>query len=319
MERLYFFFDMEYEEVRHPPDLPLRLLLVSVAYVGLHWHPETEVLFVLKGSVKVRDPDGLRTISQGDVMVIHGNQMHGLVEETDNVILVLQYDERELTVGDRIGSSGSFIPDSQNELIRIRSILGRMALEKWDGRPGYRQFCLALLYEFLGILKRSGASKPDRHLPANGGPINQIRMKRVLEHLHERYSDRMTLAEVANLIGVSPNYASHIIHRETGRTLQENLNFIRTGHAVDLLLNSDKSILEISMETGFSDPKYFNQYFRRLFGLTPKQMKRRPDWRHAILSHFGNEGLEPAYGRDALEGYIRDYGQISDSHREKST
>jgi AraC-like DNA-binding protein len=70
------------------------------------------------------------------------------------------------------------------------------------------------------------------------------------------------------------------------------------------MLRTDKNFLDISLSTGFSDPKYFNQYFKRLFGMTPKQIKRSPDWKEAILNYFNNEGLEPEAGKDLLTQYL---------------
>ena len=311
MEKLFYFFDMEYEEVRNPPDLPFRLLLVSVAYVGPHWHPQTEVLFLLSGSVRVGNSRGSWRLDAGDIMVIGANELHDLVEISDNVILVIQYQPDDLDTP--VGSDRHWVllpPEQKVDgavLERLRSAAARMALEQWDRRPGYSAACRSALFDFL--------STAERHLPSEGNdeerlrsPDSRDRLRAVMNHLHRNYADRISLEEVAGIMNVSPSYASHLIRKGTGRTFQENLNFIRTGRAVALMMNSDRTLLDIAVNVGFSDPKYFNRYCRRLFGVTPKQIARKPDTVRAVLSHFGSDGLDPSLGRTLLSRYRPDNG-----------
>jgi AraC-like DNA-binding protein len=131
-----------------------------------------------------------------------------------------------------------------------------------------------------------------------------LQTKSVLEYLKANFQRTITLDEVAAHIGVSRFRASHLIRESTGRSMQENLNLIRTGYAVDLLLKTEDRLIDIAMASGFSDPKYFNQYFRRVFGVTPRQIRQKPNWRQAILSHFGNDGLDPAFASKLLEAYL---------------
>jgi AraC-like DNA-binding protein len=86
--------------------------------------------------------------------------------------------------------------------------------------------------------------------------------------------------------------------------MQENLNLIRTGRAVDLLMKTSDRLIDISMAVGFSDPKYFNQYFLRVFGVTPRQIRQEPNWHEAILDYLGQDGLDPDCGRALVEAYL---------------
>jgi len=73
-----------------------------------------------------------------------------------------------------------------------------------------------------------------------------------------------------------------------------------------MMLKTEKSLLEISVASGFSDPKYFNQYFKKLFGMTPRQLKRQPDWKQAVLNYFSHEGLDPEYGMTYVKELLQD-------------
>jgi len=306
MDRLFYFFDMDYEEVPKAPDLPFRLMLVSVAYVGPHWHPETEVLFLLKGSVRVGNSRGTFRLGEGDVMIVNANELHDLVDVTENVILVLQFDPRDVRT--KVGREDTCFPLppesplDEGILVDVRRSLARLAEERWTGGSAYVPACLSGFYGVLAHIER-GVPAREPVEPTRRVAKTQERIKSVLDHLHRRYSEKITLGDVADLMGVTPNYASYLIRRGTGRTFQDNLSFIRTGHAVRLLMSTDRSLLDIALSVGFSDPKYFSRSFRRLYGVSPRQMMRKPDWRDAILNPFRNEGLDPTVGRALIEGY----------------
>ena len=56
-------------------------------------------------------------------------------------------------------------------------------------------------------------------------------------------------------------------------TLVAYLNHVRLANAARLLRETNRSIADISSETGFSDQSYFDKRFRRAFGSTPKEFR----------------------------------------------
>ena len=55
---------------------------------------------------------------------------------------------------------------------------------------------------------------------------------------------------------------------------------VRIEQAKLLLRDTSKKIFEISEQTGFSNPKYFNYVFKRIVGATPL------DWRKKIMENI---------------------------------
>ncbi len=96
-------------------------------------------------------------------------------------------------------------------------------------------------------------------------------MKYLGEHFHEDIS-REDVARVANL---SPSHFSRLINKELGRSFSDILNQLRVDRASELLVRTDKDLLQIAMETGFSDQSYFTKVFRRHTRLTPREYRRQ--------------------------------------------
>lgn len=69
-------------------------------------------------------------------------------------------------------------------------------------------------------------------------------------------------------------YLSHFIKEQLHITFQDYLAALRLEAAFSLLNSTSMSLTDISYECGFSDPKYFNHYFHKQFGVYPRQWPR---------------------------------------------
>ena len=61
----------------------------------------------------------------------------------------------------------------------------------------------------------------------------------------------------------------------TGMSIKEFIMDIRLKRAAQLLRESDLTMSEISIMTGFANPKYFSICFKRHFELTPSEFKKK--------------------------------------------
>lgn len=73
---------------------------------------------------------------------------------------------------------------------------------------------------------------------------------------------------------LSPNYFGDLVKKETGYTPQEHIQFRLIELAKDELLNTDRSISEISDRLGFQYLQHFNRYFKRSVGKSPSQYRK---------------------------------------------
>ncbi len=85
----------------------------------------------------------------------------------------------------------------------------------------------------------------------------------------------LSVCQLAQWLGCSADYLSHLFHQETGVKLVEAVNTQRIAHAKALLEDTGLSVAEIAWASGYNDPNYFARVFRRLVGTSPSRFRNR--------------------------------------------
>lgn len=78
-----------------------------------------------------------------------------------------------------------------------------------------------------------------------------------------------SIITVSEKIGMNASYLGKLFKRNTGMTFIEFLHSVRMGAACHLLATTDRQIVEIVSEVGFSDVPYFYKVFKKANGCTP--------------------------------------------------
>ncbi len=99
------------------------------------------------------------------------------------------------------------------------------------------------------------------------------RVQKVMSYLQTNYQKEVHLAEISNYVGMSEVSFSRFMKKRTGKNFVEYLNDLRLGIASRLLVNSNKSVAEITYECGFNNLSNFNRIFKKRKGTTPKEFR----------------------------------------------
>jgi two-component system response regulator YesN len=101
------------------------------------------------------------------------------------------------------------------------------------------------------------------------------RIRSVFEYVGAHYKEKVSLADVASLVGLSPSHFAHEFKKETGVSFITFFNEFKLQKAVDLLVATDESIVNIAYEMGYSDESYFIKQFRRKYRMTPLEYRKK--------------------------------------------
>ena len=257
----------------------------------LHWHEEMEIIIVQRGSCIVTINTTAYTITEGDIAFIMPEMLHAIDQDTSNeaVYFNIVFDLRILGSSD--GSDSCFeknlrpyldgsalLPPVLHREHSLSSDLNYHLMALVERRQEHdisielfiKAHLLALFWLVIPLRMKAVQNVSD------SSHRTQIqKMKELLRFLDNNYTRTISLAEAADFCGYSTSYFMKFFKAFTGTTFVEYLNQRRLKKAAELLTDTDETVLAISEATGFENHSDFIRLFRRYYGTTPYQYRRR--------------------------------------------
>jgi AraC family transcriptional regulator len=91
----------------------------------------------------------------------------------------------------------------------------------------------------------------------------------VRDYLHARFKDKPTLAQIAAAAGLHPVHLCRAFPQRFGVTLGDYLRGLRVDYAARQLVATDRVIVDIALDAGFSSQAHLTREMRKLLGTTP--------------------------------------------------
>lgn len=277
---------MRPETIKFENGMPVRAYVRSIEHYPYHWHDTLEIIQVLKGSVDLGVGDHNLTLHENDIAVINIEELHridqGAGETGDNKILFVQVDSSFYR---------SLLPDNSYIFLYCCSTYHEAEVpQKYEKLRKY----IALL---TSALMGNSCGEPEKNIESilaamldyltynfdflrwgyGTTPFNEKlveRLKQIAIHINSDFNVRLKLKELADEVGISLQHLCYNIKEKFGLTFQELLYDSRCEYAAKLLLSTEERIIDISLECGFSDVKYFVKSFRQHFHLRPSEFRK---------------------------------------------
>lgn len=105
----------------------------------------------------------------------------------------------------------------------------------------------------------------------NNGPVQIAK-----EYVDEHYDDMSLSVEfLASLAGLSPAYFGKQFAQFMGMSCLDYITDVRISHAAELLTTTELTAADISRRAGINSTNYFYTLFKKKYGLTPIQYRRK--------------------------------------------
>lgn len=109
---------------------------------------------------------------------------------------------------------------------------------------------------------------------ADGSGLAPWKLRRVVDYLEARLPERVGLADLAALAGLSQSHFSRAFKASTGMAPYRWQLDARIRRAQSLLIDPNASLDEVAEATGFADAVHFGRTFRKLTGAAPGAWRR---------------------------------------------
>lgn len=136
------------------------------------------------------------------------------------------------------------------------------------------------------VLRESEPIAPDAESTAVGAAYANSALgtedcDRILQRLDDAMRARelwrdptLSLKDLSEATGVRPSYITQSLNTRGGRNFYDYVNSMRIDAAKRLLLDTDDSVTDVSLEAGFNSRSTFYTAFKRATGSTPTEFRR---------------------------------------------
>lgn len=268
--------------------------------VGWHQHVEHELILFTEGNGLSFVGNHVGNFETGDIFFIGSNVPHTFQKhESDRVTAAVVVQFRE----DFWGRQLLQLPETR----RIRKMLDEAdngfaigpatkavlapRIRALEYETGFKR--LLVLADCLDMLSTAGdlttiSTQEVKQFSAKDAAC----IERVFDFTLKTFRDQVSIGQVAAVACMSVPAFCNYFKRSTRKTYIEFLNEVRIGYACTLLQETDRSVLEICLESGYNTLANFHKQFMRIKGITPLQYRKR--YITSLSNSLTSVGSEPS-------------------------
>lgn len=229
-----------------------------------HFHRNLELIYVIEGKVDCTLNGTHYTMKKGDFGLCLPYDIHSYrpSEGTSYWILVFSEDfvhSFSKEIKDKTGTNMVFCSDKNVE----EYIKNKLIYNPTPTLFTLKSCLYAICEEYIKNVK---LIKKDSK--------NQEIIAMVANYVSERYSENITLSDMAKKFNFDYNYMSRYFKKMFDMSFTDFVNLYRLEAATEYLITTDKSIIEIAMMSGFQSVRNFNLFFKKNMGITPSEYRK---------------------------------------------
>lgn len=245
---------------------------------GMHYHYRPEIFFGLQGWTEFIFPkEGFR-VGPGDVCLIpagvpHGETVHSeathpfrnLVVGFYNNTVSIHFAHEARPRKPDIEAIEFFDAPNLDVFLTLANALVHAHAMQAPARDAVLKGLLLSLFGLFRNLVETGTG----HLNSDIGKVFQAKCL-----VREQFANpELSVIHIAQQLGCSADYLSHLFHTETRERLTHYVQRIRIEGAILALDTGALTISQIAYASGFSDPAYFARVFKQHKGVTPQEFR----------------------------------------------
>lgn len=245
-----------------------------------HIHDAYEFIMVIEGNEIVYTSENEYYVEAGDIILINSRVPHKTKAYKTTSVFLLQT-ELNFTAESEFNYLLRHLSSSDNSAYIFKAGSGlnydiaecfeRIINENTSRKASYDLFIKSAVLNIFAILYRNNIIKNPQEY------FNTKYIKRIipaLNYINENYSEDISLTYISKLLNVDKSHFCRIFKQAVNTSFIQYVNSVRIYNAAKLLRSTDKTISEISTDTGFSSPSYFTKEFKLYMGCSPNHYKK---------------------------------------------
>lgn len=236
-----------------------------------HWHENYEICRPMNKPMRFRIDGEIICAAPGDIVVIEEQVVHQFITDEDNTeVCIIQFrpgmllgmPERRLGPKRHITREEILAIDGLDE--QIGSILSLMRSEPDTESAQSNPYFGALMSAFYFLLRRHFGTDS---LQTNG---SRKIFYSITDYINKNYCEDISVGSIAAAFYFSRGKLSTIFKKYSGVSINDYIGNLRIKKANAMIL-AGSSVTEAAIESGFKNIRSFNNVYKRVMGMTPRE------------------------------------------------
>ena len=254
-----------------------------------HYHPELELVVILKSEGTSFIGDSIEKFEAGDVVLLGKDLPHMWLNDETYFEEQSNKSAKAIAIHFKENYLGNDFFETP-EMIHLLELFNRAKLglkflnidkslindiHEMIEQEGFKR-----TISFLLILNKLAKHKDIKQMSSLGF-VNSFKTSKsdiqdkVKAYIFKNFNQNISLVEAAGIANMNTSAFSRFFKRINGKTFSRYVSEIRIGYACKLLLENKMNIIGICYESGFNNISNFNRQFKQVMKCTPSQYLKK--------------------------------------------
>lgn len=250
----------------------------------IHRHTFFELVYVESGTATHWMEQSSVPVCAGDYFIIDPGSQHGYLDPQDLVIVNCLFLPEHI---DRaLGDCPSLSSLLSNKVMRfgvpvdaqladrifhdadgtVGRLIRQMEQEYAARKVGYMELLRCDLTHVLVCAVRASEELEQTR-------VQHAATTAIVDYLRQNYARPLSLNDISQHFGYTPQYLSSLFHKDIGMTIQAFLQRLRIEEACRLMNDNKQNLTELARSVGYTDAKHFSKIFRQHKGMSPREYR----------------------------------------------
>lgn len=246
--------------------------------IPVHWHDEFEIIYVKSGLLTVSISGESYIGKAGDAFVVSPGNLHLMGSQTGTVdyftfLFPLKYisfrtdDMLDDKLLEPLNSGHLMISprvkDSAKELCEQLIDIYMAENDETESKITAQIKTKIILLQFILEMWKKG------FVIENDTSGRNIVEKEMVSYIQQNFTGKISLKEFGEQFHLSEKYISRYFKEHFHITLSQYITYLRLENAKQLLQDTDLSVTETAMQSGYQNVSYFIRSFKKAYGISP--------------------------------------------------
>ena len=247
----------------------------AIVPTSFHAHEKNlELQYIFGGRASIRIDNHVYKVRRGDVVVYNAGVLHDECPDPEQGVSFYNCGVKNIQVDGL--PENHLLPDDVSPVLHagemadcvqmiFRELVEQISLKKTSGAT----VCHNLLNALLTILSEQ---IPHKELQSGGKFDSDFLTCK--EFMDTHFTEAISIEQLSRIANMSVSGFSHHFKKTLGIAPFQYLTRLRIGLAQNLLITTDKSIADVSIEVGYDTISHFNNQFKKFVGTSPQNYRK---------------------------------------------